>query len=324
MELLALEYPAIVAAPRDGDRDPARRGARAGARALGGRRGGGAPAGADHRGDRALRALGGAAAGRDPRRARGGRAGGARRRRSPAESASARVAATIHGAAPWRGGAITRRCSASSRRRSSRRWRRSPSRSTARSSPTAPACATRPRPSCGGCASELRDHQQRAAEELRRLARSVGAARPPAGGLRRPARRAARLRRARERARQRAGDRPRRLGLRPDGVHRAARARGDVEQGTPRWRAPSARRCCGSCASCRALVGARADAVVALVEATARDRPRGRARVVSRALARRRGDGLRRGAAARGAAPAARPEDGRADRPRARRRCARS
>ena len=73
-----------------------------------------------------------------------------------------------------------------------------------------------------------------------------------------------------------------------------------------------------------AAVGARADARRRARRGDGRDRPRGRARGRLARLARRRGDDRRRGAAARGAAPAARPEDGGADRPRARRRCARS
>ena len=229
----------------------------------------------------ALRALGGAAARRDPRRARGAPSWPRAAARCPPETLRARL-----------GDDPRRRCGARARdhdaaarrarrRRSSRRSRRSPSRSTARSSRTAPACATPPRPSCGACASELRDRQQRAAEELRRLARSSALRDHLQEDFVAAARRTARLRGARERTRQRAGDRPRRLRLRPDASSSSRSRSSRSNNGTPRWR----RRARGGAAHpARAVGGGRRASRRArrARRGDGRDRPRGRARVVSR------------------------------------------
>ena len=90
----------------------------------------------------------------------------------PPRDAGARRGDDRRRPASARGRRSRRRSSRELASRSSRRWRRSPRRSTAASRRTAPTCATPRRPSCAGCARSCATDQQRAAEELRRLARS--------------------------------------------------------------------------------------------------------------------------------------------------------
>ena len=175
-----------------------------------------APAGADGRGDRAARRR------RPSRRSTASRTC-ARAAEHAARDGVARpaalraIAATIAGglgarARARRDGRGSRRCSPRSRRRSTRRSRRSQRRSAAASTTTAPTCATTPRRACAACAPSSATGRHRVTEELRRLARSRGLQRPPAGGLRHRARRPARAGREGERAAKREGHRPRRVG----------------------------------------------------------------------------------------------------------------
>ena len=256
-----------AADPRAGRRrsdDRTGRRARQGARALARAGRGGAPAGADRRGDRARR-VARAGAARNPRRPRGGRARGARRRShdgcAPAGGGHGRrlaARARLGGDAAPVGARGRDRPRLEAARRGDRprcrRGRLGRARQRVAAAPQAArGAAQRPPP---------RDRQARAARPLERLARAS------AGGLRDAARRPAGARRQGELAKERAGDRPRRLRLRPHALRRAVRGRGADDRlseatGAERDEVERILR------ELSATVGEQAEALRAAVEATA-------------------------------------------------------
>ena len=168
-------------------------------------------------------------------------------------------------------------------------------------------------PPAGASRGSRTDH--RAAPRAR--ARPV-APRAPVRGLRHRARRPARARAPRLRPRRGAGHRPRQLGLRADAVRRAVRRRRGLQ---PPARGRERRAGGGRADPARALAcGRRPGGRHRQPRAgDRRDRSRLRVRPPLAALAGNGGDAQPQRRAARGAAPAARSRDGRADRPRARR-----